>query len=310
MPTVSEIAALEDLLVSIWPGTPVSHGALTVIPLIASPRPDPDWLTLVEAGAEVVVEEISEEGSVPALALHNRAERPVLLLDGEELLGAKQNRVLNTTVLVAAQTTVTIPVSCVEQGRWAYRSHRFSSSDHSLYASLRARKAARVSESLRRGDGHAGDQMDVWDGLATKAALFQAASPTAAMSDVYGRHEDELRRAGETLAPRPGQVGALVYLAGRWLGVDLLAAPGLFARVWPRLCSGYAADALGRNPVDGLQPEPDEVLARLKSSAAELAPAIGLGVEHRLQSGAVHGAALVVDERVAHLMAFPAATER
>jgi len=43
----------------------------------------------------------------------NGADRPLLLLDGEELIGAKQNRILNTTVLVAAHTEVTIPVSCV-----------------------------------------------------------------------------------------------------------------------------------------------------------------------------------------------------
>jgi hypothetical protein len=41
--------------------------------------------------------------------------------DGEQLVGAKQNRILNMTVLVAAETEVTIPVSCVERGRWGYR---------------------------------------------------------------------------------------------------------------------------------------------------------------------------------------------
>ena len=36
------------------------------------------------------------------------APRPLLLLDGEQLVGAKQNRILNMTVLVAAQSEVTI----------------------------------------------------------------------------------------------------------------------------------------------------------------------------------------------------------
>ena len=51
------------------------------------------------------------------------------MLDGEELIGAKQNRILNTTVLVAAHTEVTIPVSCVEQGRWGYRGRQFRPGD-------------------------------------------------------------------------------------------------------------------------------------------------------------------------------------
>jgi hypothetical protein len=45
---------------------------------------------------------VSEGGSVPHLLFINDAMRPVLLLDGEELVGAKQNRVLNLTVLAAA----------------------------------------------------------------------------------------------------------------------------------------------------------------------------------------------------------------
>ena len=62
----------------------------------------------------------------------------MLLLDGEELVGAKRNRILNTTVLVAKSARVGIPVSCVEQERWAYTSPRFAAGDASLYASARA----------------------------------------------------------------------------------------------------------------------------------------------------------------------------
>src|SRR5687767_4166108 len=91
-------------------GEPFSHGALTVVPLLGPSEPEPDWLTLSEAGAAVTVMEASVVGDVPTLSVQNNADRPVLLLDGEELIGAKQNRVLNTTVLVAAHTTIRIPV--------------------------------------------------------------------------------------------------------------------------------------------------------------------------------------------------------
>ena len=51
-----------------------------------------------------------------------------------------------------------IPVSCVEQGRWGYRGRQFHPGDASLYAALRARKAAHVSQSVRAGRGHRADQ--------------------------------------------------------------------------------------------------------------------------------------------------------
>lgn len=89
----------------------------------------PDWLTLAEAGDRVRTTEVDDEGSVPELRVANLGDLPLLLLDGEQLVGAKQNRILNMTVLVAAHSEVTIPVSCVEQGRWRYQDRRSAPSD-------------------------------------------------------------------------------------------------------------------------------------------------------------------------------------
>jgi ARG and Rhodanese-Phosphatase-superfamily-associated Protein domain len=155
MPTVADIAPICALLTRLTPGQPLRSGALTCIPLLTSSLHDPDWLTLTDARDAAVVTEVDQDGVVSALSVTNRAGRPLLLLDGDELVGAKQNRVLNTTVLVAARSQLTIPVSCVEQGRWQRRGERFAPGNASLYASLRARKAARVSESLGRAySGH------------------------------------------------------------------------------------------------------------------------------------------------------------
>jgi hypothetical protein len=63
--------------------------------------------------------EVSRGGSVPELKVVNKSDRMLLILDGEGLVGAKQNRIVNTTILIAGNTTTVIPVSCVEQGRWS-----------------------------------------------------------------------------------------------------------------------------------------------------------------------------------------------
>src|SRR5215470_1126143 len=133
------VAAGWRWLETLQPDAPVAFQAITIVPLRAPKHADPPWLLLPEALAagSVEIAEISEQGSVPTLHVINRAGRDLLLLDGEELVGAKQNRVLNTTVLIRAQSTLEVPVSCVEQGRWRYTSQRFASSAHSLYASMR-----------------------------------------------------------------------------------------------------------------------------------------------------------------------------
>ena len=214
---------------------------------------------------------MDEAGSVPALRVVNTADRPLLLLDGEELLGAKQNRILNTSVLIAARSETRIPVSCVEQGRWGYRGRTFSPGDASLFASVRRKKATWVPRSLRAGRGHAADQGGVWDELASKTAEHRIASSTGAMRDFYSRYEADMLAARRALAPMSGQIGALVYVSGRWAGADLVAGAGLFSRAWSRLCVGYAADAIGSKSSARLAPSPGVVLQRLAAFPVELA---------------------------------------
>jgi hypothetical protein len=305
MPTVLDVQPLGRLLAALTPGEPLVHDTLTVVPLLRPSAPDPGWLTLAEAGEAITIAEVDEAGAVPTLKVVNGAARPLLLLDGEELVGARQNRVLNTSVLVAAGSTLTIPVSCVEEGRWGYRTRRFVSGDVSLFASARRKKTARVTASLRARAGHRADQDEVWSDVAAMAAAYKVASPTGAMHDLYDQHAQELARAREALSPLPDQVGALVFVGEDWMGLEVLPCARLFASGWARLGAGYAVEAIGREPMPGRGVSPAELLRRLASTAVEPAPAVGLGVEYRLDGNAV-GAALVVDEDVAHLEAFPA----
>jgi hypothetical protein len=305
MPKLNEVPEVAQLLAAVLTAEPVNHGALAVIPLLAPNLDEPDWLTLEEAGDRARISEVSEAGSVPFLKVANAADRPLLLLDGEELIGAKQNRILNTTVLVAAQAEVTIPVSCVEQGRWGYRGRQLRPGDASMFASLRAKKAARVSHSLRFGQGHRADQSEVWTHLAARASELEVDSPTGAMRDLYARHEADILSARQALPAQPGQVGAIVYIAGRWVGLDLLASPRLFGRAWPRLGAGYVADSIGQESKPWLRLDAGSILDALAHGTVEPAPAVGLGEEYRLGTSGQAGAALVAHERVVHLMAFP-----
>lgn len=111
-------------------GNPICHESLTVFPLFAEPNGQVEYLLSDEAiqAGSVTVQEVSEGGSVPDLLVENTGTIRVLFLEGEELVGAKQNRILNTSVLLPAKSKIKIPVSCVERGRWAYKSRHFGSS--------------------------------------------------------------------------------------------------------------------------------------------------------------------------------------
>jgi hypothetical protein len=119
---------LNDFMPALTFGGAMTHKNLSLVPIFG-PASGPPMMTLDQGLVEGVVEitEVSEGGSVPTLQVHNHGTEMLLLFDGEELVGAKQNRVLNTSILVAAESSVLIPVSCVEQGRWAWRSKHFHS---------------------------------------------------------------------------------------------------------------------------------------------------------------------------------------
>src|SRR5262245_10102548 len=124
---------------------PVSEGTLTVFPLVGADKPGLRYLTLDEALAAKVAEssQVSAEGPVPEIFFENKGDDPILLVDGEELVGAKQNRVLNLTILVRPHTRITIPVSCVERGRWSGggRPH-MAAAEHTMFAAARASKVS------------------------------------------------------------------------------------------------------------------------------------------------------------------------
>ena len=103
---ISELLSLSSCL-SI--GEAQSLRNLTVVPILDVTRSATGWLTLDHAMERGLAEvtEISEGGSVPQLGFVNRGDAPVFLLDGEELVGAKQNRILNLSLLVPGNIIAT-----------------------------------------------------------------------------------------------------------------------------------------------------------------------------------------------------------
>ena len=132
-------------------GEPVRYESLSVFPLFAGMESPVEYLLSDEGigSGSVTVEEVSEGGSVPNLLVENKGDIRILFIEGEELVGAKQNRVLNTSVLIAAKSKVKIPVSCVEAGRWAYKSRHFGSSGSHSSSKLRWFLKMSVSDSLQ-----------------------------------------------------------------------------------------------------------------------------------------------------------------
>lgn len=301
-----------DTIAHVKIGTPATFQNLTLFPLTNGKGIAADYLTLDEALAKksAHVTEVSEGGSVPELKVVNEAGQPVFLLDGEELVGAKQNRVLNLSILVPAGKTLIIPVSCVERGRWHHRSREFSSAARAHYAEGRARKMSQVSFSMRSRGEHHSDQGAVWKDIDEKFNRFAASSPTSAMSDIYEQHTAKLEDYVRSFAPAEGQVGVMFAIDGRIVGFDLFDCAQTLRKLFPKLIRSYALDALDaslakkREEKAPSAEDAAEFLNVVTRARQETFPAIGEGEDLRLSAGDLTGAALAKKERVVHLSAF------
>jgi hypothetical protein len=184
---------IQRFLAGIKVGAKQSHENMTVYCLLAAQEADVEFVTLDEALDEgfLSVTELDETGQVPELKVVNKSDQKVLMLDGEELVGAKQNRVLNVTVLIPPQSETIIPVSCVEQGRWSYRSREFGSARRAMSADLKRKKSQSVRDSLRAFGSFASAQGMVWQEIDAKfARMSTAPSSTRALSDLCERNQD------------------------------------------------------------------------------------------------------------------------
>ena len=295
MPTLPEVRV----------GDPMRHGALAVFPLFSPPDGRVEYVLSDEAIASgsVAVEEVNEGGSVPNLLVKNEGDSRVLFLEGEELRGAKQNRVLNTSVLVAAHSSTSIPVSCVEQGRWRYRNRQFESSDSHSSSKLRHYLKSSVTRSLRSGRGHSSDQGAVWSEVDRQMTSLGSSSDTSAMADTYATYRGKLEEFRDRLRYVEGATGLAVAVGGRVVALDVFDKPETCRKVWDRLLSGVVMDAIeaGESPESAGGVDVEGLLTRLRDSTWEAAPAVGEGQEFRSDADAqTHASALLFGASVLH----------
>lgn len=285
-------------------GKPTSHGSLTVFPLFCEGHRPIDYVLSEEAmeAGSVTVGEATDQGTVPELVVENKGDRRALFVEGEQLVGAKQNRILNTTVLVPAKAKLTLPVSCVEAGRWKRSSAFFSSSKTGTPYRLRHGLKSSVSRSLKEKQGHRSDQSKVWDDVKQQQAALGVASGTSAMSDTYGKYEESLAQAQKAMQYVPGACGLAVAIGSQVVTADLFDKPATCQKLWDKLLSGMVLDAL-MEAKDQTSPDASQVenlVNDARHAAWAQAEAVGDGQEYRTEFDGKVGSALVLDGTLVH----------
>lgn len=327
--------AVRELIGGVRQAEPLRAGALTLIPLMPTPERvarQTGYLPLEEALRRNLLA-ITEQAraSVPELLAVSLADDPIVLVGGEQVIGGLQNRVLNTTILLAPHVELQIPVTCVEAGRWHDTPDNFMedaatgpassaptrpmrrsfSSDEAAYAQLRKMHAKTVTHSLSTGEGYRSDQGAVWGEVADRMAATRSFSPSGAMQALYKTPERarKLKESVEALKRPDGALGFVALLNNTVLGAELFADEALAGAYWNKLARSYAVEALD---AENATPSEESVsggeaslLADALVAEIQIHPSPGLGVDARLVSASVSGAGLVHEGNAIHLSLFP-----
>ncbi len=263
-------------------GEPMHCGGLAVFPLYAERSLfAPDYVLSHEAMAAgtVTVSEVSATGSIPDLLVENNGDLPCLLLEGTELRGSKQHRMLNASALIGGGCNARIPVSCVEHGRWRSDSQKSSSGSHCPPTLRSFLKGSAASPRRRLG----ARQIKLWAEIRRKHRALGVASTTEDLSAALEAHRERVEQVQKQIPYPVSANGVAVALGGRLVSIDVLDKPATLEKVWGRVTEGFALDAI-ENPDAGREVACTEVLAelqRMRSLPWHPVEPVGLGEELR-----------------------------
>jgi hypothetical protein len=278
---------------------------LEIVPLCVDGPDGAAFVLLDEALAAgwLQMEEIGH-GNVNQVIAANKGNQPVLILQGQVLVGSKQNRVVAVTVLIGPGEKVGIPVGCVEQHRWRWTSPGFHSGDASVSPSLRTILAASVAKEGTP------DQVALWAMVGKKLRMGKVQSPTADYMMYHLKHKHAAEDQARRFPSVPGQIGLLALIEGRLLGFEALGHPDNWRAHATRVLPTYVLEAADAQAYPELYRKgealaPEEWLIEIAGSRVHARPAIGMGTQLALTGPGFAGTGLWHDGRPAHVAVFP-----
>lgn len=265
-------------------------------------------LDLLDVAQERGTVEVEETGVVDTLRLRSKHGCPVLGVEGEILVGGRQNRTINTTFAALPGSELEVPTSCVEQGRWGDDMGHFAPSDTHVCRDTKRELKRSVEASFLRSGGRSrkSDQSSVWVTVSSSLGQTGSNSPTSDHLAAYRKRSEELQQACEQvqqqLLRQEGVVGLLVSSDQR-SSLEAFGSPQIASSVLPRV----VRSALLVPAQDG---ESSTTLPNLGTelSAAEAAEAEGLGgvgreLRARNSATGLSASAFTFEGKVLHLSA-------
>jgi hypothetical protein len=272
-----------------------SHGERATLDF----RPGPEAMK----SGRLIIQEASETGVVGTLKAENRSDDFLLLTDADILKGAKQNRMINKSLLLAPRSRVLVDVSCVEQSRWRDVSDRFEPSTRRVDFSLRAKKSASRS---KRGQSL---QSEVWETIGQHMMENKFHSATMDYNELAGHMEKKGPATQPVIDPAAGSTGLVVIENGKVRCVDIFGREEVYLHYFEGLVQAARRGSAGKGsqPVETEQVRQwvDELVDALTAAKArEDANYLGAGCFEHLTGAALTGNRLSYGSDLVHVAGF------
>lgn len=268
---------------------------ITVFPITNKHQNDLDFLDL-KTGFDmgIVFAEECEESQVGNVNIINRSVAPLLLLDGEEIVGCKQNRIINKTMILPPQSTKTVPVSCSEQNRWSYTSE-FKHSEYIANFSTRSRK-------LDSQYKHYDTQNAVWNSIRHLDASSNTHSETKALRDSYIKNENLFKKLLKSFKLKSRQKGLLIAVDGKISGIELFCNDFTYKKYHQMILKSFMVEnSIDKNEKSKIsKKEASNTLNALLNLPAKKEETLGLGEFYRISNSHFNGSILNLNGNLVH----------
>jgi hypothetical protein len=296
-----------DALTKTTVGNPLRREGISLFPLFLETEKDS---AAVLADDSLEVSEL-DSATVPQLRVTNKKGVPVIIPAGRVLEGGRQTRTVNVSILVPAGATITIPVSCVEAGRW-HGGSQFRDSKRVAGRNVRMAKQRGVKHNIDSYGQKFSDQGAVWNSISSElhARRIVHESDSYLAADEYVETNENLYNAlSELLASglAVGQTGVAVAYGNKIAGFELFTNADDLAASWETLVRSAVLDAPVTTEEESSIDVKDveEFLAEVARQESTVTPGTGLGTEYHVASDRLVAHALTDDAgRIMHAYAF------
>lgn len=267
---------------------------LTVVPILSDTNTPFDVLDLKE-GLKMGLVKIEEcdNSNIEQVKLKNNSISPLILLDGEEIAGSLQNRIISQTMIIAPKSEIKIPVNCSEKGRNTYKSE-FHYSNYMANSNTRRKKVYNKNK-LR--------QNVVWSSIDDLEKDKNTCSKTNALRDSYEKNKYDIDSYLKHFKMENNQIGVICIVENK-VGIEIFNNHSLYEKYDEMLLRSYIIDSSSSEKINISDKELENILASINEDSFIKKEAVGLGKYYKISNSYGNGHILIYENNMVHASFF------